>query len=129
MPSLQPLTLGTVTMTPVNVDRNNVAQFRDQASGVPAGYPSMMSSVTEPSKGSQVYRVKLQFAKPRLNQFTEPGSSMSTTRVEGIARCHLEFILPSQGTEDERTELIDLVRNALADINVQKTVLKLEHFY
>ena len=135
MPALAAITLTTTAgdsvFKPVNIDKNDVATFRDQASGVPVGYPSLTHSINEPASNavSGVYRVKLQIAVPRLNVKNPAGESLDMVTVDGVTRGHVEFLLPMQGPAAERTQILELLKAALEDSTIQETVKNVEHFY
>lgn len=135
MPALAEITLtttaGSSVFKPVTIDKNDVATFRDQSTGVPVGYPSLTHSISEPASNavSGVYRVKLQIAVPRLNVKNPVDASLDMVTVDGVTRGHVEFLLPMQGPVAERTQILELVKAALNDVNIKSTVENIEHFY
>lgn len=135
MPAFAALTLNDgkadQTFTPSNIDKNDVAIFRNQASGIPVGYPSVTVSVAEATPGSStgVARVKIQLAVPKLDTVTPSGATASTVSVVNTARCHMEFILPVQSTLAERNAIIALAAAALANTSIKSCAQNIEHFY
>lgn len=135
MPALAAITLvttsGSHVYKPVIIDKNDVASFRDQSSGIPVGYPSLSHSISEPASNasSGVYRVKIQLAVPRLNVATVSGETLSSVKVDGVTRGHIELILPMQGPTAERTEILELLIAALKDATIASSVKDVEHFY
>lgn len=135
MPALANLALvttaGTSTFKPVNIDKNDVATFRDQASGVPVGYPSLTHSISEPASNavSGVYRVKIQIAVPRLNIVSPADESLDTVAIDGITRGYAEFLLPMQGPVAERTQIVELLVAALGNAVIKGTIQNIEHYY
>lgn len=135
MPALAAITITTTAgdsvFKPVNIDKNDVATFRDQSSGVPVGYPTLTHSISEPASNavSGVYRVKLQVAVPRLNVKNPADESLDMVTVDGVTRGHIEFLLPMQGPVSERTQILELLKGALEDSTIQETVKNIEHFY
>lgn len=135
MPALAAITLTTTAgesvFKPVTIDKNDVATFRDQTSGVPVGYPSLTHSISEPASNavSGVYRVRLQIAVPRLNVSNPSDESLNTVTVDGVTRGHIEFLLPMQGPVAERKEILELCKAALADTSIVSTVENIEHYY
>lgn len=119
------------TYNPTKIDQNEVAIFKDQSAGIPVGYPSMSVQVTLPSSSNTngVARVKVQMALPKLDTITPSGGTVSTQTVINTARAHVEFILPVQSALADRTKLLTLLSNALANENIQACVKNLESFY
>lgn len=135
MPALAPITLNNGSTdnvyTPVTIDKNGVAIFRDQSSGIPVGYPSLTHSISEPASNaaSGVYRVRVQLAVPRLNVVSPADETKDTVEVDGTTRCHIEFLLPVQGPKVERSEIIALLAAAIANQDIKDSVQNIEHFY
>lgn len=120
------------TFTPSNIDpRKDVAIFKDQSSGIPVGYPSLTVSVTEPAANAVtgVARVKIQLGLPKVDAITPTGGSVASQSVINVARCHMEFILPIQGTLADRQTILKLAAAVLANSSITAVVEKLEHIY
>jgi hypothetical protein len=44
-------------------------------------------------------------------------------------RANLEIISPNQSTLDDRTALLELIKSALADTDIESTIVNLDHLY
>lgn len=134
MPTLTTLALtnkdaATVNFTPSRIDKNDVAIFRDTSGTKPIGFPTVSSVVKEPGVNGEVYRVSLRLNLPEIATVTVPGSSDGTAEVVRNNRANIEFILPNQSEKAVRQNLLAYLKSALANADIEKTILDVESFY
>jgi len=106
-----------------------VAHYKATAGGVPAGFPMLSISQSEPSKGGSVYRIKVQLAVPKIDNVTVTGGAVSTVDVMRTSRFNAEFIIPVQSELVEREDLMAMVRDLLSDAVLDSVVEQLESIY
>lgn len=136
MSALAPITLADSTavartFSPVNIDLAGVAKLADRVSGIAIGFPVLTLSVRSPSKGSRNYKVMGKLVVPTL-EATSPSTATGIQPAPTKAYDSLgtfEFVLPERSTQLERTNLLALLRSALANVNVTNAVQTFETIY
>jgi len=95
---------------------NGLATFEDRSGGVQVGYPTLNLQVVRPSKNSQVTKVRVTLAVPKLETLASAASGFTpapTVAYTTVAK--LEVFLPIRGVLAERQDIRSLMYNALTN--------------
>lgn len=119
------------TFNPVKIDQVGVAHFADRSGGIAVGFPVLSLSVRSPSKDSRNYKTFAKVVLPTL-EITSPstgsGIQPAPTKAYDLFAT-IEFVAPERSTLLERQNLLALVKNYLANINVKNAVETYEAIY
>lgn len=128
MPQNAPLVLtigGTeVTYSPVGIDSNNVASFRNRSASQLALQPTFTVGLDEPRAGGR------DTTKGAL-KLTKPRSEVSASGTEVIKNdlIKLEMVTGSKATTADRQVLLDTFIAAMLDAKNQAVLVNPEHFW
>lgn len=111
----------TRTFVPGEIEGSNVHTFYENTTGVTAATRSKMTLSLTPGNG--VVRFKAALALPKAQ--TVDG----ITKVAHVTRGFVEFILPEDGSRDDRRDILTLIRNLLADATVSPMIREMENLY
>lgn len=140
MPAIGPIAISDGQPTPVNhtfspvgINADGVATWKDRSSGIPLGYNTLTASLRQPSQngGSKNYKVQLKLALPVM-EVTSPSTSSGiqpapTKAYESMAV--VEFVLPERTSLQNRIDLLTMLKTALATSMVTSVVQDLENVY
>lgn len=134
MPANSPIVIADGASTPVNhtfspnsID-GNIAAFKERVTGVPIGYPELTVSMRDPGKGSQVYKGQLKLVLPTVVTSTDASGKVVTT-TDYTCSASAEFLLPIKSTQQNRTDIVKMLANALNEANIKKVLIDLERFW
>lgn len=121
----------TRIFAPVNIDAAGVAKLADRSGGIAIGFPVLSMSVRPPSKTSRAYKVLGKIVVPVL-EVTAPSTASGiqpapTKAYELIGT--IEFVLPERSTGLERANLLALMKNFAANVNITNAVSTFETIY
>jgi hypothetical protein len=119
------------TFSPVKINADGVASLADRSSGISIGFPLITLNVRPPVKGSRVYKVTIRTTYPIL-EATSPSTATGIQPAPTVAytlTSNTEFILPERSSLLDRTNLLALHKNLLANTNVSNAVLSYEAIY
>lgn len=117
MPTIADLIIGNGASTPVNktfkvkTNDNRLSLFEERSGGVPIGYPTIR---VQTSDTAAVRKVTISVAVPTLEVPAAAASGFTpSARVNRTHRSKHEFILPQNGTDSERKDLLAYHLNVL----------------
>lgn len=127
------------TFKPVIVDKNDVANYNDNLSGIPLGYPRLSISLKVPKQPlapginarTSVYRAKIKVDVPVL-EVTAPATGSGIQPAPTVAYANVgivEFVIPARGSLQDRKDILAYLRNALAHASVVSVIQDLESIY
>lgn len=125
MPQLKPLVIndGTADLTfqPKKIDANGVASLIRRGAQ-PGVYHSLSLSLNGDEKTGHVANIRL--GVPSV--YTVPGSGEQVIATDFV---EMRFKLASLGTVTSRTQLVNLVKDSLADADIVQMLTNLEAVY
>lgn len=127
------------TFKPITIDKDGIAWYNDQATGIPIGYPILSLSLKRPKLGSSpgsnangsVYRVNLKITNPTL-EVTSPSTGSGIQPAPTVAYTdilNIEFVLSARGVLQNRKDLLAYAKAILARAEVTAMVQDLEDIY
>lgn len=111
----------TRTFIPGEVEAGNVHTFYENTTGSTAATRSKLTIQFVP--GAVVNRVKIGIATPKAKTVDGVVVLAHTTRV------NMEFLLPVDGSRDDRQDIRVLAMNALVDASIVNMIKELEGLY
>lgn len=126
MPQIAALTIGTDTFKPFKRIADGVIFNNTANSPSVAVAPTLISQTVAPQQVDGVYRVKLNINVPVT---CDSGVECSDVSVKSILRFKGEFLIPATSDATSRSELLELVKQALGNSELGVTVSNLESFY
>lgn len=118
------------TFAPVNLI-GNAANFADRVGGISVGYPTILISLTPPSKTSRLYKARLRIVVPTLE-------TISNSTMSGIAPAptkaydstvDMMFFMPERSTLSDRKNILAYAKNLLAHATVTSVIENNETVY
>lgn len=126
MPLIADLVLKNGASTPtdktfkVKINDNRASLFEERSGGVPIGYSTIR---VQTSDTKAVRKVTISFTLPTLEVPAAAASGFTpSTRVNRTHRSKHEFILPQNGTEAERKDLLAFHLNVLGIASIVSIV-------
>lgn len=127
MATIANVTLADGQATPVNHTftargvKNGVATWKDQSTGVPAGYPTLTYSLRESTKTLPAYKVVAKLAVPKLE--TSPSFLVPTEAYRMLL--NIDAVIPDRCSEQDRKDLyaygVSLLSNAIMSNGIRNT--------
>lgn len=113
------------TFSPVGINSDNVAFWDDRSPAFPVGFNALSASLRKPNTGSGAknYKAQLKLVLPTL----EVGTTVPTKAYDMLAT--VEFVMPQQGTLQNRKDLYALLKNAISHATFKALVEDLENVY
>jgi hypothetical protein len=114
------------TFSPVGINSDLVATYENRATGIPVGYDSLSIGLRRPSKANRNFKVSVRLALPVLevtSPSTQSGIQPAPTKAYDCT-AFVDFVLPERCSQQNRKDLITLLRNALAGSGVIDVVVQ-----
>lgn len=127
MPQIAALTIGSDTYKPFNRVDSGVVFNNTADSPSIAVAPTLISQTIAPKNSLDgVYRVKVNVNLPVTCESADACLDIS---VKNVIRAKVEFIIPATSGLANRTKILTLVKDALANTAISDTIVELESFY
>jgi len=110
------------TFQPITVDGGAIATWREQTAAVASGFWSLVSKFRTPLAGQRdkMYRIQISVGIPVL--VTEVINGISVPKVARTSRASVEFLLPEDGTLQERKDLRKILTGVLDNALIKAEV-------
>lgn len=114
--------------SPMQIDSNNIATFRERITGTPIGMPTITWSVRAPTKGSPTYKVTGKLVLPKVVTVTgTDGKTVTSVDYENLVT--VQLVLSERCTRKDRINARTLLSNLLVNASITPTIDDLESFW
>lgn len=118
------------TFAPVNLI-GNAANFADRSGGIAVGYPTVLATMSLPSKTSRLYKARFKVVLPVLetvSNSTMSGILPAPTKAYDLT-ADMTFFMPERSTLADRKNILAYAKNLLANAVVTALVENNETVY